>query len=252
MKQVTLLALLNLIHFSVFADDAETFGNRLEIGIGSVLQNSVYTDEEPSALVFPMFVAKYKNLYVKGGKAGFIFYGLKKSNTVFWTEVIANARLQGITSASGSLEGLTDRKNTLDMGLEASIASDDWGMINFSMVHDVLNVHQGYELAIKYQYPMSNGPWFLMPSIGIHYMNQDLADYYFGVDINEVKLNRSQYTVNEAINLSAGYELQYRFNEKWSILNTLNLMKLDRKITDSPIVSNNLDIIGIVGLVYSF
>jgi len=226
MKQVTLLALLNLIHFCVFADDAETFGNRLEIGIGGMLQDTVYTGEEPSALVFPMFVAKYKNIYVKGGKAGFIFYGLKKGNTTFWTEVIANARLQGITSASGSLEGLTDRKNTLDMGLEASIASDDWGMINFSMVHDVLNVHQGYELAIKYQYPMSNGPWFLMPSI--------------------------QYTVNEAINLSAGYELQYRFNEKWSILNTLNLMKLDRKITDSPIVSDNLDIIGIVGLVYSF
>lgn len=83
-------------------------------------------------------------------------------------------------------------------------------------------------------------------------MNQNLADYYFGVDSHEVKFGRSQYVTNEAINLSVGYELQYQFNNKWSIMNTLNLVKLDGKITDSPIVSQNMDIIGVVGLVYSF
>lgn len=147
MKPLMLLVFY-LIHLTVFADDFIT-GNRLEFGIGSALQDTVYSDQELEALLFPLFVAKYKNAYIKGGKAGFIFYGFKKGKTAFWTELIATARIQGIINASGSLEGISDRKNSLDMGLETSMANDNWGMISFSLLHDVLNVHQGYELALK-------------------------------------------------------------------------------------------------------
>ncbi|MEN8215575.1 MAG: hypothetical protein ABFS56_04215 [Pseudomonadota bacterium] len=40
MKQLVLLAFCS-IHLSVFADDAVTTGNRLEIGIGNALQDKV-------------------------------------------------------------------------------------------------------------------------------------------------------------------------------------------------------------------
>lgn len=252
--KLSLFSFLLLFSFypNVYAINSVLTEDKFEFGPGLSSRKSVYTDQGYTTTLVPIFVITYGDLYTEGDKAALVLGDFEWGETLFWTEAIAMYRQQGFLDATGVLNDLDDRKDAVELGAALAIASENFGILNFSLVYDVINTHKGYELALKYELPIVTGDWIIRPVLSVQKMSQNLANYYFGVDNSEVVTGRPFYHIEEATNYVLGYDLKYFLTDQWRITHSLDVTQLDQKIVDSPIVRYQTNIQVSIALVYDF
>ena len=95
-------------------------------------------------------------------------------------------------------------------------------------------------------------PWVLTPSAGITWQSNNLTDYYYGVEWDEVTGSRPYYSAGDAWNPFVSLTTQYYFTEKWSSLVMLSYEWLDNEISDSPIVNKQYQVRVMAGVMCKF
>lgn len=249
----TLLSLLCLSQIqTIWAIDSALLADKIEVGPGISGRRSVYIDQGRTTMNVPIIIINHGDFYSEGDKAAYILSDFEWANTTFWTEAIGMYRQQGFKDAKLSLSDLNDRKDAIELGAAIGIASENFGILNFSIVYDVINTHTGYELAFKYELPVVIGEWVIRPVFSIQSMSYNLANYYFGVAPQEVATSRSAYFIDKATNYSIGYDLKYILNEKWRVTHSLDIKRFDSTIHNSPIVDFRMNLQLSVALVYDF
>jgi len=247
-----LFFIITLLTTHLLAIDAALLNDKIEIGPGISSRQSVYDNQGITTVVVPIIVITYGDFYTEGDKAAYIFYDTSLGETTVWTEAIAMYRQQGFLDAKAPLDDLEDRKDSIEMGLALSLASENFGIVNLSLVYDTINTHKGHEFAIKYEAPIVIGDWIVRPVLNVQYMSQNLANYYFGVSSSEVIVGRDAYSIQTATNYSLGYDLKYLLTDRWRITQSLDLTKLDTTITESPLVTKGTNIQFSIALIYDF
>jgi len=162
-------------------------------------------------------------------------------------------------SDSVMLQGMEDRDSSFDLGLKFQTRTPI-GSFVLEGGYDVIGKHDGFEGSLMYTnlIPLGASRLKFYPEIGIYYWSKKVSDYYFGVNLGEVRVGqdvtRSAYDLDSTTSYFLGYRVEYPLTKNWGLTHTLRSTWFDDDILDSPIVDDGSDndIKTTFGLTYDF
>lgn len=144
-----------------------------------------------------------------------------------------------------------DRSWALEAGVEL-LAEGSWGFLQGSGMHDVSDVHNGYEFTLNYGYGFAVGRVYVEPSAGLTYKSRDINDYYWGIRGSETPSGVSGYSVGSGFNWMARMGMAYQLSERWALSAAIEYERLNGEASRSPIVRRNHVLGFFAGLGYRF
>ncbi len=230
---------------------------QVSAGVGVLVSPKPYKGADSEVYPIPLIFYRYENFYANGKKTGYTFY--KKPFNVFeqdflWkNDLIAEIRFDGYDASDEDVfDGMSDRDWTIDTGLSTALMHKKLGRLSFQWLVDILNKHNGYELTLKYDYPITMEKLTLTPAVGFKWQSQNLVDYYYGVQDDEVRAGRPAYHADSTTNWFTALTGKYDISEEWSIFSMLEYEFYGNEIEDSPIVSDDDGLMFMGGILYNF
>lgn len=105
-------------------------------------------------------------------------------------------------------------------------------IVSLDLAQDI-NAHKGQHAKLRYTYVPNkkfNG------YAELQHLSSKMADYYVGVDTNEVTATRPAYQADAAHALKLGLRTQQAISQKLTFVGELNTTHFDNNITDSPLI----------------
>ena len=152
---------------------------------------------------------------------------------------------------SDALAGMAERKPSFDAGMGFN-HSAAWGVLDLVLLTDITGTHDGFEARATYQHPFMIDRWLLAPAIGMKWQDASLVDYYYGVRADEAGVGRPAYAGDDAANFFAEMSVGYVFSERIDIMVTLEAIRFDDSISNSPVVDRRNQTSIITALLYKF
>jgi len=194
-------------------------------GVSSIKNDNQYD-------LVPLYLYEGKYLFMHGTSAGVHVY----RDDVFNVDLLARYRFDRLEAdASDFLEGMEDRDQTVDGGLRFGLRGD-WGSFEAEWVTDMLDYHNGEEFDFTYRYDFLWDKWQISPYFSYVRQDEDLADYYYGVNPDEATAERPEYHPGAREFYRAGVNSSYHLTSRWSINANLGFDGLGDSAKDSPIV----------------
>lgn len=184
------------------------------------------------------------------------------SYTVIDTESFSLAPLISIEFDGYEIEdadiftGMEDRQFAIHAGLafeaEPTWSAIDWLEIEGNIRQDISGESDGFiaDLSLGADAPL--GRWFVGIAIGLEYLSEDYADYYYGVEPRFARYDRPTYLVDAALNPFVEFSLRYQLTESWVVGLEAEYLTFDSTITDSPLVDADDQIEIFAGAYYEF
>ena len=208
-------------------------------GFGLSTNKEIYKDYDRRNLLLPIIGYKGEKFNVYGP---FVSYEVEKISGI---KILVQAapRFQGFDDDDSYIfDGMADRKFSMDAGIGLHYKKDDW-KITFSSMFDVLARSNGMELTSSIGNIFRFGPIFIEPKITFSYLDSNHVDYYYGVGIDEINVNRTAYVGQSALNTSIGLSISTPiFLGGYTQIN-INHTWFDSVITDSPLVEDHSTLI---------
>jgi outer membrane protein len=141
------------------------------------------------------------------------------------------------------LAGMEDRDASLDVGIGFE-SQAPWGNLVLAVIADATSQHEGTEAIVSYSYDYSpTEKLTFSPSVEVSVYSKKLADYTYGVRASEasIALNRPEYHVDAAGLVTLSLTTSYRLSDRWTLLQLISVTELDETITNSPIVTEDIE-----------
>jgi len=203
-------------------------------GAGISQQQQIYKGFDQRTIAIPLlgYVGEKFNVF-----GPFISYSMIKNDN--WKfDLNLSPRFSGYDeNDSDFFVGMKDRKDSLDAGFTAKYNPNQWSY-QFKALTDVLSNSNGTDVEFNLARKFKVNYLTIEPSISINHLDQNLTDYYYGVQTDEATENRAFYegasTVNKSLKLSLSHPVP------------IGLVRLDLDntwygsgITDSPLVEDD-------------
>lgn len=223
--------------------DGRDTGNTL--GVGVLWNTEPYRGLDNEAWVFPTFTFRSGSFFVRETGLGFQIAGDER-----WSfDAFGEVRLEGYDADdSDFLAGMDDRDMSLDAGVAYVRRSPTLGKFAFSIAHDTLDRHGGYQADVTWYKRTRIG----IPSVRVAYYSSSLANYYYGVEANEARPGRPAYAPGASVLLNANYTLGAPITPEWNWLLNVGVDFYPSDIRDSPIIEDSRRIYAFVGASYRF
>ena len=126
------------------------------------------------------------------------------------------------------------------------------GIINFSLAHDMLNVHQGTEAQLKWIYNLPVQDWNFELQLKLDWKSEEIVDYYYGVRESESPYWNQAFKSKSALN--AGIELTstYVMTQHWDLLFLARYTRIADAIAESPLLNEEYTSTFYIGSSYRF
>ena len=218
-------------------------------GLVSTVAPSPYVGNATQADVFPLIQYKGERFFISGLDVGYTLF----ENTSVGVGLLGSIRYEGYNpDHNPALAGMDARKASFDAGALLIAGSDDWGVLQSRVLTDVSSMHGGQELSLSYGVPFKTQRFEVTPALGVAWRSRNLVDYYYGVRPNEARSGRPAYRGRAATLFFVNVEGLYHLTETWQMIGGITCNRLPEAVTDSPIVQNNFQVSGYMGLVYQF
>lgn len=180
-----------------------------------------------------------------------VSYTLLKSGKT-QTSIAGEVRFEGYDPKdSPALTGMKKRNPSFDAGISVARPSMG-GELQMMILGDITGTHEGYEARAQYQRPYILNRLLIAPAVGISWLDDALADYYYGVRSNEATSTRTRYAGNSTINTFIELAVGYAFDGRLELLGGVKAVRLGRNIEASPIVDKKYDTSAFSALLYKF
>ena len=207
---------------------------------------SVVNDNEYDLMPFYFYEGKY--LFAHGSSAGVHLW----QNAHFRLDALVDYRFDRLEPEKSSFFDTVDpREQSLDGGLEAAVHGA-WGELSVSWLTDTLDRHNGEELALEYRYTLQQGRWTMSPFASYFYQDDDLIDYYYGVDASEAREDLPEYSGEGGGSWRVGLNTSYRWSKRMRLFANIAVDSLASEIRHSPLVDESITHSAMVGLAYGF
>lgn len=224
----------------------------IHIGGGVMVRSQPYVGSDSRVYPVPLFTYEGKRLYCRGIAAGYWLFqidGLSIGPTI-------QPRLGGYDEDDSSLlEGMHDRDWSVDGGISINWLTG-FGLFAITGVADLFGKHDGQELDFSYTVLFDKAGFTFMPSAGVRYKSDNLVDYYYGVDDDEIRfdavVSRPAYEGNDAVDPYLRMVVRRKISERWSLLGAVQYEWLDNEIANSPIVDDNYEASVLLGALYAW
>jgi len=223
------------------------------IGIGGLAAPNPYIGNGGTkTTILPFFFYEGERFFVELDQAQYQVF----DNGTISVGLIGLLRFQGYEpDDNAALAGMQRRNTSLDAG--GSIAyTNRLGTLSFTALTDISDTHEGDELVLSWEIPFTVGKnWLLSPSVGMSWKSDDLIDYYYGVTgvtSREARPGRPAYQGQSSADGFVGLGVFYNLSSHWTAIAQFNYETLSKRITDSPIVEDDNQWYGFLGVVYEF
>ena len=109
---------------------------------------------------------------------------------------------------------------------------------------------QGRITRAQLQAPISTDSWLIVPTIGYTYYDQKYANYYYGVESNEVLLDRTEYHPPKGSDTFYNLRVFYKLSSNLEIYTMAEYKVFSDEVTLSPTVKLTPKNKFILGLTY--
>ena len=225
----------------------------LTIGLGAYTQSQPYTDV--ANILTPSPVIFYDNsvFYIRWSRAGVYFLGNKSEDISWGFSLTAQPRPFGYkASDSEALEGMDERKQTIEGGVAFSASYHKKQYIEMMLLTDVLDNHNSWLLKTEIGDKYTLGKATFYPSIVIMYQSQNFLDYYYGVKNSEATPTRNPYTPSAGWEFGAQTYIHYPLYKNYALLLNLRGDVLPKTAQNSPIVAKDYIYSGLFSVIYKF
>lgn len=218
-------------------------------GAGLVVSKPAYRGSDTRIIPVPAVRYESARFYLLGLEAGVHLAG----NEQWRTDVFLSGRLDGADDIDViGLANRIERDDSLDLGARVTWRSGPME-VAATLKRDVLGVSDGSELGLKVSRVFSAGQTFLVPSLGVRWLDSAMTGYYFGTFGNEVAAGAPAYRPGSAAIAELGVTLLRPVQgTRWALFSQLTVGRLPGALADSPLVDT--DTLGsfIAGATYQF
>jgi MipA family protein len=201
------------------------------LGAGIRSHTSPYQGEQEHTDFMPIISYTGERFYIDGNSLG-----IHLNRDQRWqADLYAAYRFGGYTEEDSRFLTDMERNDSVDMGL-ALTRHTAYGSFTFDPSVDIGGQHHGWDTELSWHTTYQQGAWRWRPWLGLDYRNQQLTDYYFGVETQEATSTRTAYRAGSSINYHAGLDLEYRLDRQNLLSLNLRQTRLDDEIADSSIV----------------
>ncbi|MCH2058360.1 MAG: MipA/OmpV family protein [Thalassotalea sp.] len=133
------------------------------------------------------------------------------------------------------LDGIRDRESSMEFGIEYFAIFKKFD-VRFKLMHDGLNKHNGSLASFEISRPLFTRHVLVMPGIAVYYIDDNAANYYYGVSQEEVSDVRPAYEATSSIFATARLYLERPINDDWSLVSSASYTAVSSGVSDSPIL----------------
>lgn len=216
------------------------------LGVGAIAQDSPYAGEGSRVHPIPLISYQGEHFFFQGITAGWKILGSESLELA----AIAKLRLDGFDiddlgrrelAANGlDYRQLEDRDDSLDAGVSGKW-SGQAGELEIELLADVTDTSGGQEFSLQYGYPLHFGQTMVTPAVGVTWLSEDTANYYYGTLTAEVARGAIDYQPDAVTIPHVGVNFMRFFGEKWTMLAFLRYSFLPDELKDSPFLEPDSD-----------
>jgi outer membrane protein len=154
-----------------------------------------------------------------------------------------------------SVDDIAKRKWALDSGLLGHWYLNQNSQFALQWLNDISGTYQGSHINLAYQYkmkPLAGLPLRVQLTAGIHWKDNRLVNYYYGLSERDVIDESLFYTGESTFNLFFGTTLNYKLTDDWTLRVSAKRQFLGSGIKNSPLVEKSHVTYFFVGGVYAF
>lgn len=224
------------------------FGVRLGTSPYRNIDNVSSLDNDSRYDLLPLYLFEGDWFFAHGTSAG-----LHLINTSQWSlDVLGRYRFDRLeASADDYYSGLDDRDQGVDVGATLTF-KQPWGDLSLTGLSDASDNHNGQEWDLTYRYRKTSGRWLFSPYISYLYQDEDLVDYYFGVDADEANTERAQYDAGSGEFWRAGLNSSYQWSQRMRVFGNVAFESVSDSASDSPLVEESNLYSATLGFAYLF
>lgn len=219
---------------------------RWGLGVGVIASDSPYAGEGTRTYPIPLISYRGEHFFFQGITAGWRFIG----SDAFELAAIAKLRPDGFDiddlskqqlAANGlDYRQLEDRDDSLDAGISAKW-SGMAGELEIELLSDVTDTSGGQEFSLQYGYPIHWGQTMVTPTVGVTWLSEDTANYYYGTLDKEVARGALDYKPDAVTIPHIGVNFMRLLGQNWSMIAFVKYSVLPDELKDSPFLEPDSD-----------
>jgi MipA family protein len=219
---------------------------RWAVGLGMVASDSPYAGEGTRLQPIPLISFQGERFSFSGISANWRIFG----GDTFELSALGKLRFDGfdvkdlgkreLATNGVDYRLLEDRDKGFDGGLGMKW-SGKAGEFEIELLTDLTDASGGQEASIQYGYPFELGKGRLTPSVGITWLSEDSANYYYGTLDEEVARGVVDYKPDAFTIPHVGVSYFRPIGDKWTALAFLKYSSLPDEIKDSPFIDPDAD-----------
>lgn len=227
-------------------------GGEFSIGMAVRGEQDIYKDVDTEFEPTPFFLFENGPLEIRaydGIDASFSLYG----NKFFTAGVMGSLMLgEGYDSDdSDYFEGMDELETLYSVGLQLDGQFAGWEA-GLEILQDVSGEHDGQEVELSLVYPWMVAGLELRPELSVTWLSEESVDYFYGVSATEARADRPAYSPGSSYEIGAELMIQRPIYGNFTMIGIAGISTFGADITDSPLVDEDYEIEGTIGLMYTF
>ena len=227
--------------------------NDFALGVALSMSANPYVGAETSTIAFPYLTALQHPAFnkdwftIRDGDVGIRYV----TDNEWEFGSVTRVRTLGFGSSDNEeVAGLLERQWTIESGPMIGWRQLPVNVL-FKAYWEILDRHDGGTAELAFSLPREFAWGYVVPSVEFRYLSEKYADYYYGVQAQEVNAARPEYEPGSAVNPYVALRIGYRLGSRWMLTGKVGLEFLDSAIKDSPIVEKERLWSTTVGIAYN-
>jgi outer membrane scaffolding protein for murein synthesis (MipA/OmpV family) len=224
--------------------------------IAATAKNSQFKAVNNTLKATPLIFGGFGPIFIEANRFGYNFY----RDGTYFSSLIGNIRNHSNLSSDDIKSSqflrrynLDERKGAFETGIQVGRRFDNGWVSRISLLQDISSTHKGQEIeATLYRRdnfkPLANfNSIRLLTTLGLQSQSQDLNDYYYGINTNELANNNQEsYQADSGwsaeLELIATYDFSLQKNGKknWGVYAGLRHYRFSDTVNNSPIIESGL------------
>lgn len=231
-------------------DRSQRSDTQFGIGFSSSVAQRPFIGVDDQVTSLPYIVLNYKDVYIEGINLGYKLWNQKDVSI----DLLATPRFYEVKSSfadNGELDGIDKTRPTYLAGISTQYHGK-LATLTLQLLGD-LRESDGYEFIISASKAYKVADSFtLAPAIGFTYQDANLVDHFYGVQENEVRVDRPEYGGHASNNYHLTLTGFWKASKHIQLLAQLKYESLGSGTTNSPIIDEDSIVTGVIGAVYLF
>lgn len=260
------IGLISLLFIPVISSAAEKQQPRppmakpqgLSVGLGVAGSTGVYIGEKTEVIPVPVISYESDRFFVRGLTAGAQVYAERFFAVNAITSVnMMNLDVDDLSASNLSAKNinksqLEDRDRSVDLGLEG-IVRLPYGIFSMQAVNDIGGASDGAELRFNYQYLWRMNPQLtLIPNLGLDWLSDKRANYYYGTLGAEVARGIEAYQPDNVFIPHVSLGANYKLTDKLSFSGVAMQKFLPDDVKKGPLIDKSSSTNFYMGVSYKF